>query len=52
MRPGHHLDHRDESGVATLIQYVIVSGILMILFVVMMLLVNANIIAGPANTLS
>jgi hypothetical protein len=52
MRRGHHLDHHSESGVATLIEYVMVSGILMFLLVVMMMLVNANIMEGPANTLS
>ncbi|MFZ1896878.1 hypothetical protein [Methanoregula sp.] len=48
MRPGHHR----ESGVATLIEYLMVSGVLMVLFVIMMLLVNANIMEGPADALS
>ena len=42
MRRGHHRDHPHESGVATLIEYLMVSGVLMVLFVIMMLLVNAN----------
>jgi hypothetical protein len=52
MRRGHPRDPHTESGVATLIEYVMVSGILMSLFVIMLLLVNANFMIGPANTLS
>jgi hypothetical protein len=52
MRTGHHRDYCHESGVANLLEYLMVSGVLMILFVVMLLLVNANIMVGPANTLS
>ena len=52
MKPGHHPDRHRESGVATLIEYLMVSGVLMALFIVMMLLVNANIMVGPADTLS
>ncbi len=52
MRPGYHRDHHHESGVANLLEYLMVSGVLMILFVIMMLLVNANIMQGPADTLS
>jgi hypothetical protein len=43
--------HKD-AGVATLIEYIIISGVLMTLFVVMLLLVNANFMEGPANTLT
>jgi hypothetical protein len=52
MRRGHPRDHHHESGVATLIEYVMVSGVLMVLFVIMLLLVNANFMEGPAATLS
>jgi hypothetical protein len=52
MRPGRHRNKQNNAAVVTLIEYVIVSGILMILFVVMVLLVNANIMMGPADTLS
>jgi hypothetical protein len=41
-----------ESGVANMIEYVMVSGICTGLFIVLMLLVNANILVGPANQLS
>ena len=52
MKRGHRSEHDNESGVATMIEYVMVSGILMFLLVVMLLLVNANIMEGPANTLA
>ena len=52
MRPGHLPDRKSESGVATLIEYVMITGVFMVLFVVMLLLVNANIMENPANTLS
>jgi len=42
----------NEAGVATLIEYIIISGVLMALFIVMLLLVNANFMEGPANTLT
>lgn len=51
MRTGYHPENRDETGVSTLIEYVIVSGVLMFLFVIVLLLVNANIMQGPAETL-
>jgi hypothetical protein len=51
MRPGHPPDWNSESGVATLIEYVMITGVFMVLFVVMLLLVNANIMENPANTL-
>ncbi|MFA4848096.1 MAG: hypothetical protein WC626_00060 [Methanoregula sp.] len=41
-----------DAGVATLIEYIIISGVLMALFIVMLLLVNANFMEGPANTLT
>lgn len=41
-----------EAGVATLIEYIIISGVLMALFIVMLLLVNANFMEGPVNTLT
>ncbi|MDP3396395.1 MAG: hypothetical protein Q8S57_07005 [Methanoregula sp.] len=41
-----------EAGVATLIGYIIISGVLMALFIVLLLLVNANFMEGPANTLT
>jgi len=35
-----------------MIEYVMISGILMFLLVILLLLVNANFMEGPANTLS
>jgi hypothetical protein len=35
-----------------MIEYIIISGILMCLFVVMLLLVNANFMEGPADTIT
>ncbi|MHB8164898.1 MAG: hypothetical protein ACYDDV_11275 [Methanoregula sp.] len=54
MRTGDHLRNldSDDAGVATMIEYILISGILMILFVVMLLLVNANFMQGPVNTLT
>jgi len=42
----------NETGVANLIEYIIISAVLMALFVVILLLVNANFMLGPANTLA
>jgi hypothetical protein len=42
----------NDAAVATLIEYVMVSGICMFLMVILMLLVNAHMMEGPANTLS
>ncbi|HNX18073.1 MAG TPA: hypothetical protein PKM50_07080 [Methanoregula sp.] len=51
MKSGHHHNSRNESGVSTTIEYVIISGVLLCLFVVVLLLVNANIMQGPAERL-
>lgn len=40
-----------EDGVSTLIEYISISGVLLLLMVVMMFLVNAVFMEGPANTL-
>lgn len=42
----------NEHAAANLIEYVMVTGVLMGLLIVMMLLVNANIMEGPADRLS
>lgn len=54
MRHGdHHKTRRaNEDGVAQMIEYVMITIIMMILFVVMLLLVNANFMEGPADTLT
>jgi Flp pilus assembly pilin Flp len=46
------IDRKDDSGAANLIEYVMISGILMVLMVVMMLMVNSTIMEGPVNTVS
>ena len=43
---------RGEQGVSNLIEYVMISGVLMVLMVVMMLMVNSTIMEGPINTVS
>jgi hypothetical protein len=43
---------RNETGAANLIEYIMVSGVLMGLLIVMLLLVNTNIMEGPADRLS
>jgi hypothetical protein len=50
MSPGYHHNGEDsESAVAHLIEYILVSGVLMGLLVVVLLLVNTNIMENPAN---
>lgn len=51
MRTGRHPERSRDAGVSTLIEYVIISGILLLLFVVVILQVNANLMQGPAETL-
>jgi len=43
---------KDDRGVANMIEYILISGILMCLFVVMLLMVNTNFMEGPANTIA
>jgi hypothetical protein len=52
MKPGHHPDRKSENGVANLIEYVMITSVVMCLFIVMLLLVNTNFMENPANTLS
>jgi len=53
MRTGHRDNLQDPaSGVVHLIEYVMVSGILMILLVVMILMVNSTIMEAPTSRLS
>jgi hypothetical protein len=42
----------NDSAVATMIEYVQISGVCMVLMVVMMLMVNTHLMEGPANSLS
>jgi hypothetical protein len=43
---------QDDAGAANMIEYIMVSAVLMGLFIVMMLLVNTNIMEAPADRLS
>ncbi|HVP96458.1 DUF7266 family protein [Methanoregula sp.] len=51
MRPGYHHKNHSEAGVSALIEYVMITTIVIILFVVVLLEVNANFMEGPAETL-
>jgi hypothetical protein len=42
----------NDAGVATMIEYILITGVLMVLFIVMMLLVNANFMEGPTNSIT
>ena len=51
MKHGFHRSDHAEAGVSTLIEYVMITSIMVILFVVVLLSVNANFMQGPADTL-
>lgn len=52
MKTGHQNNRQNtESAVANLIEYLMISGVIMVLFIVMLLLVNTNIMENPANRL-
>jgi hypothetical protein len=48
--PCNHL--QNESAVANMIEYLMISGVLMVLIIVLLLLVNTNIMENPANRLA
>jgi hypothetical protein len=52
MKTGYR-DNRlpNESAVANMIEYLMISGVIMVLLIVMLLLVNTNIMEDPANRL-
>jgi len=53
MKTGRRYNHlQNESAVANMIEYLMISGVLMALLIVMLLLVNTNIMENPANRLS
>ena len=53
MKTGHLCNNlNNEQGVANLIEYIMISGVLMGLLIVMLLLVNTNIMEDPANRLA
>ena len=49
MKSGHHKSLDKDSAVANMIEYLMISGVLMALLMVMLLLVNTNIMENPAN---
>lgn len=53
MKTGHSRKPQpDDAGVANLIEYIMVTGILMALLIVMLLLVHANFVETPVNTIT
>src|SRR5512136_524237 len=52
MRPGQSSEHlHNEAAIANMIEYLMISGVIMVLLVVFLLLVNTNIMEDPANRL-
>ena len=52
MRTGPTINRlHNESAVANMIEYLMISGVIMVLFIVMLLLVNTYIMEDPANRL-
>jgi hypothetical protein len=52
MKTGHIYNRlHNETAVANMIEYLMVSAVIMVLFIVMLLLVNTNIMEDPANRL-
>jgi hypothetical protein len=52
MRPGRLCNHAyNESAAANMIEYMMISGVLIALLIVLLLLVNTNIMENPANRL-
>src|SRR5512137_2581487 len=51
MRTGQYYKPDNEPGVANMIEYLLISGVIMGLLVVLLLLVNTNIMEDPANRL-
>lgn len=52
---GHHRNEKgpcNDAGVAALIEYIMISAVLMTLFVIVILLVNANFMQRPADTIT
>ena len=41
----------NDSAVANMVEYLLITGVIMVLFIVMLLLVNTNIMEDPANRL-
>ena len=52
MKTGYHHNEQDtESAVANMIEYMMISAVIMVLLIVMLLLVNTYIMEDPANRL-
>jgi hypothetical protein len=51
MKHGHVKPRNNESAVANMIEYLMISGVIMVLLIVMLLLVNTHIMEDPANRL-
>jgi hypothetical protein len=52
MNPGNQGNHlSDESAVANMIEYLMITGVIMVLLIVILMLVNTNIMEDPANRL-
>jgi hypothetical protein len=51
MRTGQYYKPDNEPGIANMIEYLLISGVIMGLLVVLLLLVNTNIMEDPANRL-
>jgi hypothetical protein len=50
MKTGHTANQlQNESAAANMIEYLMVTAVIMVLFIVMLLLVNTNIMENPAN---
>ncbi len=53
--PGHHRNQMgpgNDAGVAALVEYIMISAVLMVLVVIVILLVNANFMQKPADTIT
>ena len=52
---GHHgkqMGPGNDAGVAALVEYIMISAVLMVLIVIVILLVNANFMQKPADTIT
>lgn len=47
-----HKSRAGDTGVANMIEYVMITGIVMVLFIVMLLLVHANFVDSPVRTIT
>lgn len=53
MKTGRSCSHlQNDAGLTNMIEYIMISGVLMVLLVIMLLQVNTNIMENPANRLT